>query len=459
VTRRSGIVSVAAPASKSASHRYLVGAALAPGVSRVRNTLESRDLERTRAILRAAGATVNALPDGWEVSGMTIPRGGDEAGGALSCDVHESGTTCRLLTAVLAAGKGFFHIHGAGRMHERPIGELVHALVRLGAEVRFERKPDCPPLILHARGLDPARCGGSLRIGMNVSSQYFSGLLLAGPLAAAPLTLEVAGDRAVSWPYVGLTLQCLEDFGIDVRVETRSDVHSAWRRNTVQGCRAVAAVRPGCLRVTVRPSKYRAGDYLVEGDWSGASYLLAAGALGRGPVRVEGLREDSPQGDRIFLDILRSMGARVETGPGAVTVFPSGLRAVDVDMGSCPDLVPTVAVLAAFAKGASRLYNAAHLRVKESDRIAAPAAELRKAGIVVEEKADGLVVRGVYPDRPRLAGDAVFSAHNDHRIAMSLALLGLGRPDGALDMEARLDDPSVVAKSFPQFWDIWRQIA
>ncbi|MDR2743942.1 MAG: 3-phosphoshikimate 1-carboxyvinyltransferase, partial [Desulfovibrio sp.] len=387
MTHRSDIVSVAAPASKSASHRYLIGAALAPGISLVRHTLESRDLERTRAILCAAGAAMNALPDGdgWEVRGMTAPRGGNEAGSALSCDVHESGTTCRLLTAVLAAGRGFFHIHGAGRMHERPIGELARALVRLGAEVRFERKPDCPPLIIHARGLDPARCGGRLQIGMNVSSQYFSGLLLAGPLAAATLTLEVAGDKAVSWPYVGLTLQCLEDFGIDVCVETRSDTRSAWQRNNAQS-RAAGAVRPGCLRVTVRPSTYRAGDYRVEGDWSGASYLLAAGALGRRPVRVEGLREDSLQGDRIFLDILKSMGARVEIGPGAVTVFPSRLRAVDVDMGSCPDLVPTVAVLAAFAQGASRLYNAAHLRVKESDRISAPAAELRKAGIVVEEK-------------------------------------------------------------------------
>jgi 3-phosphoshikimate 1-carboxyvinyltransferase len=294
---------------------------------------------------------------------------------------------------------------------------------------------------------------------MDVSSQYFSGLLLAGPLATTPLTLEVAGDKAVSWPYVGLTLQCLEDFGIDVRVETRAGPRSPWRGINARSCRAVAAVRPGCLRVTVRPSRYRAGDYRVEGDWSGASCLLAAGLLGRGPVRVEGLREDSPQGDRIFLDIIKSMGARVEIGPGAVTVFPSRLRAVDADMGSCPDLVPNVAVLAAFAQGTSRLYNAAHLRVKESDRIAAPAAELRKAGIVVEEKPDGLVVQGVYPDRPRLAEDRLFSTHNDHRVAMSLALLGLGCSGGALDMAARLDDPAVVAKSFPQFWDIWRQLA
>ncbi|MDR1659982.1 MAG: 3-phosphoshikimate 1-carboxyvinyltransferase, partial [Desulfovibrio sp.] len=166
MTRRSEIVSVTAPASKSASHRYLIGAALARGVSRVRHTLECRDLERTRTILCAAGAAMNPLPDGdgWEVRGMIAPRGGDAPDGALSCDVRESGTTCRLLTAVLAAGKGFFHIHGAGRMHERPIGELAHALVRLGAEIRFGRKPDCPPLLVCARGLDPARCGGGLRI-------------------------------------------------------------------------------------------------------------------------------------------------------------------------------------------------------------------------------------------------------------------------------------------------------
>jgi 3-phosphoshikimate 1-carboxyvinyltransferase len=208
----------------------------------------------------------------------------------------------------------------------------------------------------------------------------------------------------------------------------------------------------------ISPTGYRPGDYYVEGDWSGASYLLAAGAIGRKPVRVSGLRDDSLQGDRVFLDILKAMGAKVKIASDAVTVFPSALHAMDVDMSDCPDLAPTVAVLAAFAQGTSRLYNAAHLRVKESDRIAAPATELRKVGVEVEPRQDGLVIHGIYPDMPRLTEKIVLSTHNDHRLAMSLALLGLNGFDNPADISARMDDPAVVAKSFPHFWDIWRQL-
>ena len=352
---------VRAPASKSISHRYCIGAALARGSSELHHVLDSRDLECTRAGM-----------DG-------RPRGGTDT--PLSCDVHESGTTCRLLTAVLAAGHGLFRIHGAPRMHERPIDELTRALEALGTEVRFEQRPDCPPLLLRAAGLDPARNGGRVRLGMDASSQYFSGLLLAAPLAPAPLCVELGGQKAVSWPYVGLTLHCLEDFGIRFRVETRE---------------------PG-------------------GPWQ---------ALPDGGWRA-----------------LRAMGARAEVEGTSITVHPSALHGVDVDMGHCPDLVPTVAVLAAFAQGPTRVRNVAHLRIKESDRITAPATELARLGVRVDEHDDGLTVHGLGPAR--------FSAHNDHRIAMSLALLGL--PHGKR-MDALLDDPLVVRKSFPTFWKVWEQL-
>ena len=304
---------VRAPASKSISHRYCIGAALAHGTSELHHVLGSRDLECTRAILCAAGARMEALPGeegGWRVTGMDgRPRGGTDT--PLSCDVHESGTTCRLLTAVLAAGHGLFRIHGAPRMHERPIDELTRALEALGTEVRFEQRPDCPPLLLRAAGLDPARNGGRVRLGMDASSQYFSGLLLAAPLAPAPLCVELGGQKAVSWPYVGLTLHCLEDFGIRFSVETR-EPDGPWQLLPDGGWRALRTARPDGLRITVQPGTYRAGSYQVEGDWSGASYLLAAGALGSRPVRVDGLRADSLQGDRAMLDILRAMGARAE---------------------------------------------------------------------------------------------------------------------------------------------------
>ena len=419
---------VRAPASKSISHRYCIGAALARGSSELHHVLDSRDLECTRAILCAAGARMEPLPGeegGWRVTGMDgRPRGGTDT--PLSCDVHESGTTCRLLTAVLAAGHGLFRIHGAPRMHERPIDELTRALEALGTEVRFEQRPDCPPLLLRAAGLDPARNGGRVRLGMDASSQYFSGLLLAAPLAPAPLCVELGGQKAVSWPYVGLTLHC-----------------------------ALRTARPDGLCITVRPGTYRAGSYQVEGDWSGASYLLAAGALGKRPVRVDGLRADSLQGDRAMLDILRAMGARAEVEGTSITVHPSALHGVDVDMGHCPDLVPTVAVLAAFAQGPTRVRNVAHLRIKESDRITAPATELARLGVRVDEHDDGLTVHGLGPDGPAWDEAARFSAHNDHRIAMSLALLGL--PHGKR-MDALLDDPLVVRKSFPTFWKVWEQL-
>lgn len=461
-------VVIPAPASKSLSHRYLIGAALADGESRVRHTLESADLERTRAILCAAGAAMEPLEEeaaGWRVRGMAgAPRGGH--GRPLACDVGESGTTCRLLTAVLAAGEGLFRIFGAGRMHQRPVGELCDSLVRLGAGVTFEGTGGCPPFLLQACGLAPSLADGVVRVGMESSSQYFSGLLLAAPLCPSPLTLELAGRKAVSWPYVGLTLQCLTDFGIRFRVSMRARVSDPWEALSGTAWRSLHDAAPGCLRVTVWPGAYQPGDYAVEGDWSGASYFLAAGALGTRPVRVEGLRADSLQGDRAMLDILQKMGARVKVEGDAVTVFPSPLHGVELDMGACPDLVPTVAVLAAFATGSTRIRNVAHLRLKESDRIAAPAEELGKAGVMVDALSDGLLVSGMgglaghvrnRPDAPHVREDAALSAHNDHRMAMSLALLGLRDP--SLDVRGRLDDATVVRKSFPQFWELWSRLA
>lgn len=454
-------VSVAAPASKSLSHRYLIGAALARGESALSNCLESQDLEATRDILCAAGAQVKQTrfcPQtqtmDLAVRGMAAGPQGGSRDAPLDCQVRESGTSCRLLLAVLAAGRGFFHIHGSGRMHERPVGELACALMRLGAGITYQGNPGCPPLLLDAHGLDPSACSGVLPVSMDDSSQYFSGLLMAAPLATESLTLLLAGSKAVSWPYVGLTLQCLTDFGIDFLVESRKSRHSAWQAEDCGSWRALREARPHCLRVTVRPGAYRPGLYSVEGDWSGASYFLAAGALGPRPVRVEGLRPDSLQGDRAMLRILEKMGALLDIEQEAVTVYPSPLHGVSLDMGSCPDLVPTVAVLASFATGSTRIGNVSHLRIKESDRISAPAAELAKVGIVVDELSEGLLVNGLGARQPRLPeGDLGFSAHNDHRMAMSLALLERRLPE--LDMRARLDNPDVVAKSFPHFWKLW----
>lgn len=460
-----------APASKSMSHRYLIGAALADGKSTVANTLESEDLEATREILCQAGARMKPLRGqeadaitGWEVWGMAgKPQGGQ--GQPLDCNVHESGTTCRLLTAVLAAGEGLFRIHGTGRMHERPIGELCTVLERLGAGITWQGKPGFPPLLMQAHGLDPSLEDGHVRCGMDDSSQYFSGLLLAGPMAKGPLSLELAGTKTVSWPYVGLTLQCLLDFSIKFQVEIRPRLGVPWIPLQETSWRNLADARPGCFRVRVWPGQYRPGDYTVEGDWSGASYFLAAGALGQRPVTVTGLNPKSLQGDRMLLNILQKMGIKLAVNADSVTVYPGELRGVSLDMSMCPDLVPTVTVLAAFAKGSTRIHNVAHLRLKESDRIAAPAEELAKAGVTVDALSDGLLINGLggktakvrnRPDTPTLAADASLSSHNDHRMAMALALLEMRDPE--LSVCERLDDASVVAKSFPDFWERWKQL-
>lgn len=439
---------VQAPASKSVSHRMMIGAALAEGESVVSRILESRDLERTMAILRCAGAGIRRIADGeYAVTGIAgRPEGGRDA--ALSCDVHESGTTCRLLTAVLAAGSGLFRIHGAPRMHERPVGELTAVLERLGASFRFEGRAGFPPMVLQANGLT----GGEVRIGMDESSQYLSGLLLAAPMAHAPMTVTVGGNKVVSWPYIGLTLNALELFGIPFTVECRRTPEDEWH---AVSWRSLDEVRPNLVRFLMQPASYRAGQYAVEGDWSGASYLLAAGAIGLEPVRVEGLNGQSLQGDRAMLDILQSMGAHIEVEENAVVVFPSNLHGVTVDMNRCPDLVPTVAVLAAFAEGTTTVTNVAHLRIKESDRIAAPAEELNRIGVRTIQHTDGLSVEGLgkrVRDRIPALETVSFSAHGDHRIAMSLALLEILGP------RITLDDPACVRKSFPDFWTRWEQV-
>ena len=439
------MITLQAPASKSVSHRTLIAAALAHGDSLVRHALSSADLERTRDILHTAGAVLEDLGGGsWRVRGMKRgPEGGTNE--AADCNVGESGTTCRLLTAVLAAGRGSFRIHGAERMHERPIGALTGALEHLGARVHFEEKKGFPPFVLETHGL----AGGEVAMSVDESSQYLSGLLLAAPFCPSPLCISLTGNKVVSWPYVGLTLQVMEDFGIAFTVEELSD--GGWTR---VAWRDVTEARPGKLRITVQPGSYRCGEHTVEGDWSGASYLLAAGAVGRNPVLVTDLRADSLQGDRAMLDILRAMGASVEIRDSGILVSPSKLSGIEVDMGACPDLVPTVAMTAAFAEGETRITNVAHLRIKECDRLSACAAELSRIGVKVEEGPDFLAVHGTAPEGPVIAEGTVFATYNDHRIAMAVSLLGLARKQKVI-----VDDPSVVRKSFPEFWNVWSALA
>ncbi len=450
-----------APSSKSLSHRLLMGAALASGTSTVRRALASKDIEQTKAVLTAVGASFTPVSEheilvrgcAGRPQGHIQEQAQEQALAAeqaVSCDMHESGTSCRLLTAILAAGRGRFRIHGAPRLHERPVGALTSALATLGIHITFEERNNCPPFLLETQGYQ----GQEASIDLDESSQYLSGLLLAAPCTAQGLTITLQGSKAVSFPYVALTLHTLELFGISFTVEQKHD--NVWHSVNWRRLASLLEVAPNCLRFCVQPGQYRCADYTVEGDWSGASYFLAAGAVGKKPVRMRGLQRNSLQGDMVMLDILRDMGAQVDWEAEELIIYPQSahapLHGIKVDMAQCPDLVPTVAMLAAFATGTTRIHNVAHARIKESDRLAAPAAELRKVGVRVEEHDDGLTIHGL-GKAPIIPEGTLFCAHNDHRMAMSCALFGLhGNPARPI----HIDEPQVVQKSFPHFWDMWR---
>lgn len=433
-------VKVQAPASKSFSHRYVFAASLAEGESIIRGVLESDDLSRTMDCLAACGASFRRTNGAMIVRGVGgRPRGGDLSGPA-ELNVGESGTTCRLVTAVAAAGKGAFRVSGTGRMHERPMTALTEALERAGISFDWEGKPGYPPFVMKTGGLP----GGGMSVDASASSQYLSGLLLAAPMAGSETTIECIGERIVSWPYAALTMQVMEDFGIAYAAQVEKGgefVSVPWRE--------VESPKPGEVRFIVRPGGYRAGEYEVEADWSNASYFCIAGALGPRPVTIEGVRPDSIQGDRAILEILERMGAEVTVDEHSVTVSPGELIGADLDMSACPDLAPGVAVLASQAYGDTRIYGAAHLKIKESDRLAGPAKELGKIGCDAEVTEDGMLVR---PGPDPAGGSAEFATYGDHRMAMSLSLLALKGVD------VKLDDPGVVSKSFPGFWGEWRKV-
>ncbi|MDR2125052.1 MAG: 3-phosphoshikimate 1-carboxyvinyltransferase [Desulfovibrio sp.] len=475
-------VEIQAPPSKSLSHRALAAAALADGVSFIRGLSESADVTRTREALAAAGTIfVRGADNVWEVRGTAGPPhcAGDRT---VTLNAGESGTSCRLLSAVAAAGRGRFLVRGEGRMDKRPMGALLDVLENLGARCVFYGERGHTPFLLLASGLEardgtegarrasgagPERPGGAdtgygatvTTVDCTETGQYLSGLLLAAPLSRTGLRLRSASRHIASLPYIGLTLEVMAAFGAEFRIEKTQAGGPPGRVEPAGLAEAVAACPNGApdLLFVVPAGRYKAAEYRVEGDWSGASYFLAAGAVGPHAVRVAGLNPDSLQGDAAFLHLLEAMGARTAQDADGVTVFPSRLKGIQADLGDCPDLAPTLSALAAHACGATVLTNAANLKLKESDRIAAPAAELSKVGCAVKVTDDGMVIIPPEGGPRRPSGDIVFSAYNDHRMAMSLALLGLpGRGGGGFAV--RLDNPGCVVKSFPKFWESWERL-
>ncbi len=429
-----------APASKSMSHRALMAAGLARGESRLKNMLDSDDLKHTRMCMAALGAEIAESGDDLLVKGVDgridVPEGR-----TVFLDVGESGTTCRLMAGIAAAGRGRFEISGRGRMHQRPIKSLEKALSVLGVRFSYKELDGCPPVVIRSSGLP----GGVVDISLEDSSQYLSGVLLGTVLARSETVINVVGERIVSWPYVHLTLKIMNQFGSFPEVQILSG--SGWENASPE---QVRTVEPGKLRFIVHPQKLRARTYQVEGDYSNASYLLAAGAAGSQPVLVQGLDVDSAQGDRVILDILQQMGAEVQIRAEGVLVSSQGLKGVDLDMGACPDLVPTVAVLATLAAGETRIRNVAHLKIKESDRLSGVFNEISRTGRRCRMLEHGLIVE---PGRITASGEIRFSTYSDHRMAMSLSLYGLA------GINPVLDDSDCVNKSFPGFWKEWAKVS
>jgi 3-phosphoshikimate 1-carboxyvinyltransferase len=401
---------VRVPGSKSITNRALLIAALADGESVLSGALFSDDTRYMAEALRALGAGVEA--DEGAARLAVAGTGGVWPAARADLWAGNAGTTMRFLTAALCLGRGRYRIDGSARMRERPIQDLLDALAQLGARVRAENGDGCPPVVVEAEGLG----GGTIEIRGERSSQFVSAVLQAAPYAAADVTLGLSGEL-IAKPYVDMTISVMRAFGVEVDREGYERFH-------------VAA-----------PQEYRGRTYAIEPDASSAHYFWAAAALTGGRVRVEGLGRDSLQGDVRFAELLEAMGAEVRWEPSAVEVSgPERLSGIDVDLNALSDTAPTLAVLGAFTTGPVRLRNVAHLRWQESDRLHAVATELARLGVTVEELADGIEVR------PSAVRPGLVRTYDDHRIAMSFALIGL-RVAGV-----RIEDPGCVAKTFPDFF-------
>jgi 3-phosphoshikimate 1-carboxyvinyltransferase len=404
------------PGSKSISNRVLLLAALAAGETTVRGLLDAEDTRVMREALERLGVPITERAEALTIHGA----GGVFREKKADLFLGNAGTALRPLTAALALSEGEYFVSGVPRMHERPIGDLVDALRAIGARIDYRGKPGFPPVAIHPAKV---RAAAPVPVRGDVSSQFLSALLMALPLTARDASIEVRGEL-ISKPYVEITLNVMRRFGVDVQ-------------------------REGWARFALPAAKYSSpGGIYVEGDASSASYFLAAGALAGGPVRVDGVGRESIQGDVRFVEVLEAMGAKVRMGDGWIECAGRGkLRAIDLDLNHIPDAAMTAAVLALYADGPSRLRNIASWRVKETDRIAAMATELRKLGAQVEEGSDSLrITPGAL--KPGVGIDT----YDDHRMAMSFALVAFG------GVPVRINNPQCVAKTFPDYFAVLASI-
>jgi len=398
------------PGSKSLTQRVLIAAALASGESRLIGPLKSEDTEYSSKALAQMGVFIDKRDD-WFVRG----NGGVICPSEQPIYLGNNGTATRFLASVVSLGNSFFIIDGDERMYERPISPLMAALKGWGVNITSTRGTGCPPLMIDAHGIN----GGATVLPEGKSSQYLSSLLLVAPYARQPSVLRVEGEL-LSKPYVAMTLGVMSDFGIEV--EASSDF-------------SFFSIPKGC---------YHSREYEIEGDASNASYFWAAAAVTGGRMTVENVPVPSLQGDAMLVPLLGRMGCEVTRSGNGITLQGSEhLEGITIDMGDMPDVVPTLAVVAAFAHGTTVINNIGHLRIKECDRLSAMVKELSKLGVNVEEYEESMIVHG--DGGVNLKG-AEIDTYEDHRMAMSFAVAGL-KISGV-----KIRGERCVAKSFPDFW-------
>ena len=405
---------VTVPGSKSYTHRMLIAAALAYGKSNLKNALVSEDTQFTMEALRQMGIQIEVNRDEVRVAG----KGGRLEPCEAPIYLGNSGTSMRLLTGVVALGEGTYTLTGNDRMQMRPIKDLLDALQQMGIKARSIKGTGCPPVEVTAATISAQQ----VDINCQNSSQHLSALLLMAPGTSRGLEIRVAGGPPVSRPYVDLTVELMETFGIQLDRE-------GYQKFKVPG---------GQL--------YRTGNYVVETDCSQAAYFWGAAAISGAEIKVAGIKTDSAQGDLRVVDLLQQMGCRVTRESNSIGVAGGPLCAIEADLADMPDQVPTLAVVAAFAEGTTVIKNVAHLKSKESDRLSATVNGLQKMGIDASSSTNALVIKGGKPE------GATIDTYNDHRIAMSFAIAGLKVPGVCIQNEG------CVEKSFPTFWQVFEKL-
>jgi len=397
------------PGSKSYTHRLLIASALSDGICTLTNCLRSDDTLITLEALRKTGAEIDDIKTEIRVHGTK--------GVLKAC--HEplflgnSGTSMRLLTGVAALGKGEYTLTGTSRMYERPIEDLLNGLQKLGVAAGSINNDGCPPVAVKGGKIK----GGRIELKCGLSSQFLSSLLLISPYTEEGVEIKVI-EGPVSKPYIDMTVDIMAKFGVDVN-------------------------REGYLKFCVEGRRcYRAGKHSVEPDCSQAGYFWAAAAITGGQIKVRGITEKSRQGDLGFTGLLEKMGCEILFEDDGISAKGGSLSGIEADMSDMPDMVPTLAVVASFAKGSTVIKNVGHLKEKESDRLSAVVNELLKTGIEAKCTGTDLIIKG------GAHRSAEIETYNDHRIAMSFAVAGLRIPG------IFIKDEKCVEKSFPDFWNV-----